>query len=81
MEQRHTTTGRPMADRMMGAAKRPSSNGWRGAATYLIGDKLRQALDFSTGKAIGSALLGMAAYVALTMVLGLAGGVGGLMGR
>lgn len=38
---------------------------------------IRQALDFSTAKAIGTALLGMAAYVALAVVLGLAGGSAG----
>ena len=40
---------------------------------------IRQALDFSTGKAVITALLGMAAYVALAMVLGVLGGVGAMM--
>lgn len=40
---------------------------------------IRQALDFSTGKAILTALLGMAAYVAVAVILGILGGVGGLL--
>lgn len=40
---------------------------------------IRQALDFSTGKAILTALLGMAAYVAVAIVFGILAGAGGLL--
>lgn len=40
---------------------------------------IRQALDFSTGKAIGTAVLGMLAYVAVAVILGILGGVGGML--
>lgn len=40
---------------------------------------IRQALDFSTGKAILTALLGLAAYIAVGMVFAILGGAGGLM--
>lgn len=40
---------------------------------------IRQALDFSTGKAILTALLGLAAYIAVAMVFALFLGVGGLL--
>jgi hypothetical protein len=40
---------------------------------------IRQALDFSTGKAIITAVLGMIAYIAVAMVFGIIGGVGGML--
>lgn len=40
---------------------------------------IRQALDFSTGKAIVTAVLGMLAYVAVALILGILGGVGGML--
>ncbi len=40
---------------------------------------IRQALDFSTGKAVLTALLGLAAYIAVAVTLALVFGVGGLL--
>ena len=40
---------------------------------------IRQALDFSTGKAILTALLGLAAYIAVAIVFGIMAGIGGLL--
>ena len=40
---------------------------------------IRQALDFSTGKAILTALLGLAAYIGVAIIFGILGGIGGLL--
>lgn len=40
---------------------------------------IRQALDFSTGKAILTAILGMIAYILVGAILGVLGGVGSLI--
>jgi hypothetical protein len=40
---------------------------------------IRQALDFSTGKAILTALLGLAAYIAVGVLFAILGGLGGLL--
>ncbi len=40
---------------------------------------IRQALDFSTGKAILTAVLGVMAYITVAIALGILGGVGGAL--